>query len=62
MIANETQVYKLKLPPLKTSNKRMLEEEILCDFSLIAENNAKRPCHKSFVAGETIYIQKLVLL
>jgi len=53
LIANEINVYDLELPLLKTRNQRMLDKEVLCDFSLIAENNAKRICHKGFLAGKT---------
>jgi len=55
MLSNEINVYDMHLPAVKTRNKRMLDKEVLCDFSLVAENNAKRPCHRSFLAGKTIY-------
>jgi len=39
------------LPEDRIRNKRFLEEQIQCDFSLVAVNGVMLPCHKLFLAG-----------
>jgi len=39
------------LPDQCIRNKRFLEKQIRCDFSLIAANGVKLPCHKLFLEG-----------
>jgi len=39
------------LPDQCIRNKRFLEEQINCDFNLVAANGVKFPCHKLFLGG-----------
>ncbi|ODM94795.1 Kelch repeat and BTB domain-containing protein 12, partial [Orchesella cincta] len=46
--------------PTIIMGRKALEEQILCDFELIAENGTKFPCHKVFLASHSPVFSRMI--